>query len=83
MQQVNILPSNQENLQENRELKERLMVSEATVHAQAEQLKDYRDLLSEFVISTVACAHILRSRCANIKKRAHLWHLEPPTALIV
>uniref|UniRef100_A0A3B5LNS4 Uncharacterized protein n=1 Tax=Xiphophorus couchianus TaxID=32473 RepID=A0A3B5LNS4_9TELE len=31
-------------LQENRELKERLMVSEATVHAQAEQLKDYRDL---------------------------------------
>ncbi|XP_047223300.1 myomegalin-like isoform X2 [Girardinichthys multiradiatus] len=34
-------------LQENRELKERLMVSEATVHAQAEQLKDYRDLLTE------------------------------------
>ncbi len=34
-------------LQENRELQERLMVSEATVHAQAEQLKDYRDLLSE------------------------------------
>uniref|UniRef100_A0A3B4UW87 Uncharacterized protein n=1 Tax=Seriola dumerili TaxID=41447 RepID=A0A3B4UW87_SERDU len=33
--------------QENRELQERLMVSEATVHAQAEQLKDYRDLLSE------------------------------------
>uniref|UniRef100_A0A3Q2XAB0 Uncharacterized protein n=1 Tax=Hippocampus comes TaxID=109280 RepID=A0A3Q2XAB0_HIPCM len=32
---------------ENRELQERLMVSEATVHAQAEQLKDYRDLLSE------------------------------------
>lgn len=32
---------------ENRELEERLMVSEATVHAQAEQLKDYRDLLSE------------------------------------
>lgn len=41
-------------LQENAELKERLMVSEATVQAQAEQLKDYRDLLSEFVISTVA-----------------------------
>lgn len=33
-------------LQENRDLKERLMVSEATVQAQAEQLKDYRDLLS-------------------------------------
>ncbi|XP_077370006.1 myomegalin isoform X3 [Festucalex cinctus] len=32
---------------ENRELQERLMVSEATVHAQAEQLKDYRDLLTE------------------------------------
>lgn len=32
---------------ENRELQERLMVSEATVQAQAEQLKDYRDLLSE------------------------------------
>ena len=34
--------------QENRELQERLMVSEATVHAQAEQLKDYRELLSEW-----------------------------------
>ncbi|XP_034559899.1 myomegalin-like [Notolabrus celidotus] len=33
--------------QENQELQERLMVSEATVHAQAEQLKDYRDLLTE------------------------------------
>lgn len=33
--------------QESRELQERLMVSEATVHAQAEQLKDYRELLSE------------------------------------
>ncbi|KAK7945717.1 hypothetical protein WMY93_001445 [Mugilogobius chulae] len=33
--------------QENRELQERLMVSEATVHAQAEQLKDYRDLLTD------------------------------------
>ncbi|XP_031710402.1 myomegalin isoform X3 [Anarrhichthys ocellatus] len=33
--------------QENRELQERLMVSEATVHAQAEQLNDYRDLLTE------------------------------------
>lgn len=33
--------------QQNRELQERLMVSEATVHAQAEQLKDYRELLSE------------------------------------
>lgn len=32
---------------ESKELKERLMVSEATVHAQAEQLKDYRELLSE------------------------------------
>uniref|UniRef100_A0A1A7YGJ6 Phosphodiesterase 4D interacting protein n=1 Tax=Iconisemion striatum TaxID=60296 RepID=A0A1A7YGJ6_9TELE len=34
-------------LQENRDLQERLMVSEATVQAQAEQLKDYRDLLTE------------------------------------
>ncbi|XP_062380200.1 myomegalin-like isoform X2 [Sardina pilchardus] len=33
--------------QENRELQERLMVSEATVHAQADQLKDYRELLTE------------------------------------
>uniref|UniRef100_A0AAV2JUR3 Centrosomin N-terminal motif 1 domain-containing protein n=1 Tax=Knipowitschia caucasica TaxID=637954 RepID=A0AAV2JUR3_KNICA len=33
--------------QENRELHERLMVSEATVTAQAEQLQDYRDLLTE------------------------------------
>lgn len=37
---------------ENRELQERLMVSEATVHAQAEQLKDYRDLLSESLSGT-------------------------------
>ncbi|XP_043989803.1 myomegalin-like isoform X3 [Gambusia affinis] len=36
-------------LQENAELKERLMVSEATVQAQAEQLKDYRDLLKTSV----------------------------------
>ncbi|XP_069050159.1 myomegalin isoform X3 [Lepisosteus oculatus] len=34
-------------LQDNRELQERLMVSEATVQAQAEQLKEYRVLLSE------------------------------------
>ncbi len=33
--------------QESHELQERLMVSEATVQAQAEQLKDYRELLSE------------------------------------
>lgn len=39
--------------QENRELQERLMVSEATVHAQAEQLKDYRDLLSESLSGTL------------------------------
>ncbi|XP_055779300.1 myomegalin-like isoform X2 [Salvelinus fontinalis] len=32
---------------ESKELQERLMVSEATVEAQAEQLKDYRDLLME------------------------------------
>ncbi|XP_058611174.1 myomegalin isoform X9 [Onychostoma macrolepis] len=32
---------------ESRELQERLMVSEATVQAQAEQLKDYRELLTE------------------------------------
>ncbi|XP_041705216.2 myomegalin isoform X1 [Coregonus clupeaformis] len=32
---------------ESEELQERLMVSEATVEAQAEQLKDYRDLLTE------------------------------------
>ncbi|XP_071231788.1 myomegalin-like isoform X3 [Salvelinus alpinus] len=35
--------------QESRELQERLMVSEATVHAQAEQLKDYRELLKTSV----------------------------------
>ncbi|XP_067273868.1 myomegalin isoform X2 [Pseudorasbora parva] len=33
--------------QESRELQDRLMVSEATVQAQAEQLKDYRELLTE------------------------------------
>ncbi|XP_035384015.1 myomegalin-like isoform X2 [Electrophorus electricus] len=36
--------------QESRELQERLMVSEATVHAQAEQLKDYRELLTETAV---------------------------------
>uniref|UniRef100_A0A8C7RT48 Centrosomin N-terminal motif 1 domain-containing protein n=1 Tax=Oncorhynchus mykiss TaxID=8022 RepID=A0A8C7RT48_ONCMY len=36
--------------QESRELQERLMVSEATVHAQAEQLKDYRELLTETTV---------------------------------
>ncbi|XP_073788723.1 myomegalin isoform X14 [Danio rerio] len=36
--------------QENRELQERLMVSEATVHAQAEQIKDYRELLTESAV---------------------------------
>ncbi|KAM4739252.1 myomegalin isoform 2-T2 [Anableps anableps] len=33
-----------------RELRERLMVSEATVQAQAEQLKDYRELLTETAV---------------------------------
>ncbi|XP_030628588.1 myomegalin [Chanos chanos] len=33
--------------QESKELQERLMVSEATVQAQAEQIKDYRELLTE------------------------------------
>lgn len=33
--------------QESRELQERLMVSEATVQALNDQLKDYRELLSE------------------------------------
>ncbi|KAJ8384522.1 hypothetical protein AAFF_G00204370 [Aldrovandia affinis] len=33
--------------QESRDLQERLMVSEATVQEQAEQLKDYRELLTE------------------------------------
>ncbi|KAK5605668.1 hypothetical protein CRENBAI_008116 [Crenichthys baileyi] len=33
-----------------RELQERLMVSEATVQAQAEQLKDYRELLTEAAV---------------------------------
>ncbi|XP_066514417.1 myomegalin-like isoform X1 [Hoplias malabaricus] len=36
--------------QESRELRERLMVSEATVHAQADQLKDYRELLTESAV---------------------------------
>uniref|UniRef100_A0A3Q1EGM7 Uncharacterized protein n=1 Tax=Acanthochromis polyacanthus TaxID=80966 RepID=A0A3Q1EGM7_9TELE len=40
--------------QENRELQERLMVSEATVHAQAEQLKDYRDLELKELMERVA-----------------------------
>lgn len=35
--------------QKSKELRERLMVSEATVQAQAEQLKDYRELLSEWL----------------------------------
>ncbi|KAM9409676.1 myomegalin isoform 2-T3 [Pholidichthys leucotaenia] len=35
---------------ESQELQERLMVSEATVQAQAEQLKDYRDLLTETAV---------------------------------
>ncbi|XP_028328312.1 myomegalin isoform X5 [Gouania willdenowi] len=35
--------------QENRDLLEKLMVSEATVQAQSEQLKDYRDLLKTSV----------------------------------
>uniref|UniRef100_W5M1I5 Phosphodiesterase 4D interacting protein n=1 Tax=Lepisosteus oculatus TaxID=7918 RepID=W5M1I5_LEPOC len=37
-------------LQDNRELQERLMVSEATVQAQAEQLKEYRVLLCKFCV---------------------------------
>ncbi|CAI5636863.1 unnamed protein product [Oreochromis niloticus] len=36
--------------QKSKELHERLMVSEATVQAQAEQLKDYRDLLTETAV---------------------------------
>ncbi|XP_057208420.1 myomegalin isoform X4 [Triplophysa rosa] len=45
------LKSNLEQVQlETRELQERLMVSEATVQAQAEQLKDYRELLTETTV---------------------------------
>ncbi|XP_067218169.1 myomegalin-like isoform X2 [Chanodichthys erythropterus] len=40
--------------QESHELQERLMVSEATVHAQAEQLKDYRELLTESAVQRVS-----------------------------
>ncbi|XP_072537690.1 myomegalin isoform X2 [Salminus brasiliensis] len=40
--------------QESRELQERLMVSEATVQAQAEQLKDYRELLTETSVKQVS-----------------------------
>ncbi|KAE8294671.1 Myomegalin Cardiomyopathy-associated protein 2 Phosphodiesterase 4D-interacting protein [Larimichthys crocea] len=36
--------------QKSKELRERLMVSEATVQAQAEQLKDYRELLTETAV---------------------------------
>ncbi|XP_031731911.1 myomegalin isoform X3 [Anarrhichthys ocellatus] len=36
--------------QKSKELQERLMVSEATVHAQAEQLKDYRELFTETAV---------------------------------
>uniref|UniRef100_A0A3P8STY1 Uncharacterized protein n=1 Tax=Amphiprion percula TaxID=161767 RepID=A0A3P8STY1_AMPPE len=56
--------------QENRELQERLMVSEATVHAQAEQLKDYRDLLSEsrlLLIHTQASALSRFSKIVNLQ----------------
>lgn len=50
--------------QENRDLQERLMVSEATVHAQAEQLKDYRDLLSESCLGTSKkeCRNVIRHK---------------------
>ncbi|XP_056619879.1 myomegalin isoform X3 [Triplophysa dalaica] len=45
------LKSNLKQLQQDtRELQERLMVSEATVQAQAEQLKDYRELLTESTV---------------------------------
>ncbi|KAM7012272.1 myomegalin [Tautogolabrus adspersus] len=36
--------------QKSKDLRERLMVSEATVQAQAEQLKDYRELLTETAV---------------------------------
>ncbi|XP_026132183.1 myomegalin-like isoform X1 [Carassius auratus] len=36
--------------QESRDLQERLMVSEATVQAQADQLKDYRELLTDSAV---------------------------------
>lgn len=42
--------------QQSRDLQERLMVSEATVLVQAEQLQDYRDLLSESTLPH-ACPH--------------------------
>ncbi|XP_019712206.1 myomegalin [Hippocampus comes] len=47
---------------ENRELQERLMVSEATVHAQAEQLKDYRDLLK---LATQMCQSLYPAHTAG------------------
>uniref|UniRef100_A0A3Q3K5P2 Uncharacterized protein n=1 Tax=Monopterus albus TaxID=43700 RepID=A0A3Q3K5P2_MONAL len=55
--------------QENRELQERLMVSEATVHAQAEQLKDYRDLLN-------TCEEVVQLREAVFTARARLKQAE-------
>ncbi|XP_034035238.1 myomegalin isoform X2 [Thalassophryne amazonica] len=39
-----------EHLQRNKELQERLMVSEATVQFQTQQLKDYRELLTEMTV---------------------------------
>lgn len=43
---------------ESKELQERLVVSEATVEAQAERLKGYRDLLSESMHHHHTYAHM-------------------------
>ncbi|XP_063057349.1 myomegalin isoform X3 [Engraulis encrasicolus] len=44
--------------QHSRDLQERLMVSEATVQAQAEQLKDYRELLTESAVVQQDSKHV-------------------------
>uniref|UniRef100_A0A3B3TB60 Uncharacterized protein n=1 Tax=Paramormyrops kingsleyae TaxID=1676925 RepID=A0A3B3TB60_9TELE len=69
--------------QESRELQERLMVSEATVLAQSEQLKEYRELLYSLHICTakacfanIACAAPCRKYGTLIQAQAReLSHL--------
>lgn len=54
---------------ESEELQERLMVSEATVEAQEEQLRDYRDLPSESIHPHHTYAH-MHTYCLSITHTA-------------
>lgn len=58
--------------QESKELQERLMVSEATVQAQAEQLKDYRELLSEWTKSAFLILKVVLVGILNINIRCKI-----------